>query len=101
MENYKSNLIEKESANEFEFNAGQILNAHLDEKFFPLQTIQSMAERWGRRKQFVYRKYRTDLEFPKPVEGIITETAMTPKLFAMHDVERYEKLRGYYKREEG
>lgn len=100
MENYKSNLIEKESANEFEFNAGQILNAHLDEKFFPLQTIQSMAERWGRRKQFVYRKYRTDLEFPKPVEGIITETAMTPKLFAMHDVERYEKLRGY-KHEEG
>lgn len=92
MTNYSEDL-DRDSI-ESEINAGDILNAHIDQKFFPLQTFQSMADRWGLTRQNVWMKFKQDAEFPREVSGIITRTARTPKVFSMHDVLRYEKLRG-------
>lgn len=63
----------------------------------PLQTQMSLAERWNVSRQTVANWARRHSDFPEEVEGIIEQTAKTPKLYAMADVERYEKLRGLSK----
>lgn len=63
-------------------------------KVFPLQTIQSLSERWNVSRQLVYTWSQSHLDFPKPIEGIITATAKTPTVYPLYEVERYENLRG-------
>lgn len=67
------------------------------DRVFPLQTIQSMAERWGVSRQNVYAWSKRHDDFPKELEGIIEKTDMTPKVYALKDVERYERNRGLLK----
>lgn len=68
----------------------------MDLNIFPLQTLQSLAERWNVQKQLVYKWSKTHLDFPKPIKGLIASTEKTPvpTVFALNDIERYEKLRG-------
>ena len=61
---------------------------------FPLQTNQSLAERWGVTKQNIYAWSRRHDDFPKPIEGVIDRST---KVYPMYEVERYEKLRGLNK----
>jgi hypothetical protein len=64
---------------------------------FPLQTIQSMAERWGVSRQNVVAWSKRHEDFPKELTGIIEQTAKTPKVYALYEVERYETIRGLVK----
>jgi hypothetical protein len=64
---------------------------------FPLQTIQSMAERWGVSKQAVNNWSVRHNDFPKPLEGVIEQTAKTPKVYPLYAVIRYENLKGLKK----
>lgn len=61
---------------------------------FPLQTNQSLADRWGLSRQTVHSYSTKHPDFPKPIEGIIAETAKPVKVYAFNDVRRYEKARG-------
>lgn len=63
---------------------------HLREPY-PLQTIQSLADRWGVTRQLVNFWRTTHADFPTPQEGMITPTAKTPLLFSIKEVEQYEK----------
>jgi hypothetical protein len=70
------------------------INSLLGKKVFPLQTIQSMAERWGVKRQTVANWAARYNDFPKPLKGLIVETAKTPTVYPLYEVERYEKARG-------
>ena len=61
---------------------------------FPLQTIQSMAERWGVSRQAVNNWATRHDDFPKPLEGVIVATARTPLVFSNADMLKYEQKRG-------
>lgn len=63
------------------------------DKALPLQTIQSMAERWGVQAQVVNNWRARHDDFPHPIEGIIEKTARTPLVFSNEDVRRYERNR--------
>ena len=67
---------------------------HWGKKVFPLQTIQSMAERWGVHRNAVSNWMNRHSNFPQPLEGIIEKTGKTPKVFPLYEIERYEKERG-------
>jgi hypothetical protein len=62
-------------------------------RVFPLQTTQSMAERWGVSKHIV-NHWAMERDFPTPVHGVVEKTSMTSRLYSLVDVERYEKLKG-------
>lgn len=64
---------------------------------FPLQTIQSMAERWGVARQTVNNWMLRHPDFPKPAVGFLVATARTPLVFANVDMLRYERNRGLLK----
>lgn len=66
-------------------------------RLFPLQTIQSMAERWGVTRQMVNNWSERHDDFPTPLKGLITETAKTPNVYPLNEVEEYEKARGIIK----
>lgn len=81
--------------------AGEILS-QLDNAFdelnhykniFPLQTIQSMAERWGVSRQTVVNWSNRNDDFPRELDGLIEQTAKTPKVYALCDVLKYEQQR--------
>lgn len=67
------------------------------QSIFPLQTIQSMAERWGKTRQQVYAWSIRDDNFPVPIDGIIEKTAQTPSVYPLYEIERYEKMKGLRK----
>lgn len=67
------------------------------EKKFPLQTIQSMAERWRVSRQNVAAWAQRHNDFPKELDGIIEKTGKTPKVYALCDVLKYENVRGLLK----
>lgn len=69
------------------------LNELMGYNIFPLQTIQSMAERWGVTRQTVNNWIARHDDFPEPIEGLITKTAKTPNVYPLHEVERYEKVK--------
>lgn len=73
------------------------LNELMGGDIFPLQTIQSMAERWGVSKQTVNNWAARHGNFPKAVEGLIAPTAKTPTVYPLHAVKQYEKERGLLK----
>ncbi len=64
---------------------------------FPLQTQMSLSKRWGVSRQMVANWAHRHDDFPKEIEGIIAKTSKTPKVYAIADVEKYEKLRGLIK----
>jgi hypothetical protein len=72
----------------------EALNERAGSVIFPLQTIQSMAERWGLTKQAVAMRAQRDPIFPRPLDGMIAETKGAPKVFALCDVKKYEKEKG-------
>lgn len=72
----------------------RVFNEAMGEKIFPMQTIQSMAERWGVHRNVVTNWAMRDAHFPQALSGVITPTSRTPRVYALNDVERYEKLKG-------
>lgn len=76
--NYKITELGKERINEL-----------LGEDIFPLQTIQSMADRWGVTKQRVNNWRDRHDNFPKPIEGLLA--VKTPFVYPLYEVKRYEK----------
>lgn len=64
---------------------------------FPLQTIQSMSERWGKSRQNVAMWAQRDPNFPKQLDGIIEKTSKTPRVYPLHEVERFEQEKGLVK----
>jgi hypothetical protein len=64
---------------------------------FPLQTLQSMAERWGVSRQNVAAWAKRHDDFPKELAGIIEQTSKTPKVYPLYAVEQYEQMRGLVK----
>lgn len=73
------------------------LNERAGTKIFPLQTQRSLTDRWGVNRSVVANWAKRHDDFPKEVEGIIEKTAKTPKVYALCDVEAYEKKRGLVK----
>lgn len=72
----------------------EIFKRLANDDIFPLQTIQSLAIRWGVSNQVVTNWLNRHSDFPKPLEGIIEQTPGAPKVFALSDVGIYEKVRG-------
>lgn len=64
---------------------------------FPLQTQQSMAERWGVTRQNIAAWSKRHEDFPKELEGIIADTKGAPKVYPLYEVEQYENIRGLVK----
>lgn len=73
------------------------LNEKLNQKMFPLQTVQSLADRWRVNRNVVVNWSQRHNDFPKPINGIIAETKKNKKVYALCDIEKYEKLRGLLK----
>lgn len=67
-------------------------------KIFPLQTIGSMAKRWGVKKQTVKNWSIRHEDFPKPIENFIDGDHFN--YYTLHDVEEYERKRGLGKHSE-
>lgn len=72
----------------------EALNEKAGGNVFPLQTIQSMAERWGKSRQSVAMAAQRDPRFPRQLDGIIEQTAKTPRVYPLYEVERYEQEKG-------
>lgn len=65
---------------------------------FPLQTFNSMADRWDKTRQHVRYLWETDPAFPKEETDLIEQTENKPlRVFSYDDVKKYEKIRGYGK----
>ena len=73
------------------------INKVLGEELFPLQTVQSMAERWGMKKQAVNWRRVNHLDFPQPMDGVIAKTKGSAQVFPMYAVKEYERKHGLMK----
>lgn len=66
-------------------------------EIFPLQTVQSMADRWKMSRQSVAMRVQRDPHFPRPVDGLIARTSRTPRVFSFDEVKAYEEEKGLYR----
>jgi hypothetical protein len=68
------------------------LNEHLGEEVFPLQTVQSLTDRWKVSKHAVENWRARHADFPKPIEGFIEGSRA--RFYPLYEVIRYEQARG-------
>lgn len=66
----------------------------LAKTMFPLQTVQSLSERWGVTPEAVNTWRKRHTNFPKEIHGIVAQTKGSRRLFPLYEVRRYEQERG-------
>jgi hypothetical protein len=70
----------------------EFINTYIMKDIFPLQTIQSMAERWGLHRHNVENWRHRHADFPKPIEGLVDGGRV--HFYPLYEVLRYEQARG-------
>ena len=67
------------------------LNERLGQDIFPLQTIQSLADRWKVNRHNVENWRNRHMDFPQPIEGFIEGKG---PFYPLYEVIQYEQARG-------